>query len=228
MCQSVFVLHLGKKNPKNRYHIGNSELLPVESHLDLGVTINSSLTWTEHIINIVKKANSRSFLIKKTFVNGQLSTMSKVFKSYVRPILEFANVIWYPTLKKDEDLIEKVQRRFTRWCYGLERPCYLNRLNEMKLISLKSRQRRGDLINVFKIVKQEKIKFSNKNIFALRQNGRLRGHPLTITKIKFNYDIMKYSFFIRSLDDWNSLPKEIIDVETVNQFKNKIDDYFNF
>ena len=37
---------------------------------------------------------------------------------YVRSILEYS-VVWSPGLKKDIDLIEKVQRRFTKRLFGL-------------------------------------------------------------------------------------------------------------
>ena len=39
---------------------------------------------------------------------------------YVRPILEYNSVVWSPSSKKDTDLIEKVQRRFTKRLFGLK------------------------------------------------------------------------------------------------------------
>ena len=46
----------------------------------------------------------------------------------MRPILEYNCVIWSPSLKKDIDLIEKVQRRFTKRQRGLKDLSHTERL----------------------------------------------------------------------------------------------------
>ena len=48
------------------------------------------------------------------FVSRARNLLVKVFKVYVRPILEYNSVTWSPMLKKDIVCIEKVQRRFTK------------------------------------------------------------------------------------------------------------------
>ena len=52
---------------------------------------------------------------------------------YVRPILEYNSVVWSPSLKKDIDLIEKVQRRFTKRLFGLKDLTYKERLVRLNL-----------------------------------------------------------------------------------------------
>ena len=53
-----------------------------------------------------------------------------------------------------------------------------------------------------------------------------RGHNLKICKDRFNLDIGKYSFKNKVVDEWNSLPQEIVDAPSVNSFKNQLDRYF--
>ncbi|EFA11997.1 putative RNA-directed DNA polymerase from transposon X-element-like Protein [Tribolium castaneum] len=67
------VLHLGKNNPKFSYRINNVFLSNSDSCIDLGVTISSTLSWTEHINRIVKRANQVFYLISKSFVFADLS-----------------------------------------------------------------------------------------------------------------------------------------------------------
>jgi hypothetical protein len=222
------VMHLGKKNSKKNYYIQNAELVSVESHVDLGVVFSCTLSWSEHIIRMVKKSNSRSYLIKKSFSNKNPETLSKLFKLYVRPILEYANSVWYPVLLQDVKMIEGVQRRFTRWCYGRVRPNYESRLSVMNLISLSSRQRRGDLIYMYKIVKSGILNFTKKSFYVLRNDERLRGHLYTLSKQRYFSNVLKYFLLVRACDDWNQLPLEIINSENLNIFKNKIDAHFNF
>ena len=38
-----------------------------------------------------------------------------------------------------------------------------------------------------------------------------------------SYDVRKYSFCIRVVNKWNSLPNEVITATSVNSFKNRFD-----
>ena len=60
----------------------------------------------------------------------------------------------YPCVcKKDKELLEKVQRRFTKMIKGMKGKSYEERLQRMNLWSLEGRRNRQDLIEVFKICK---------------------------------------------------------------------------
>jgi len=60
---------------------------------------------------------------------------------------------WSPYYKKDEELLEKVQQRFTNMIKGMKGRSYEERLQKLKLWSLEERRNRRDLIEVFKICK---------------------------------------------------------------------------
>jgi len=75
-----------------------------------------------------------------------------LYKSYVRPLLEFSIQAWSPSLRKDINCLEQVQRRATKLVVGLKRLEYADRLHELGLTTLEKRRLRGDLIETFKIV----------------------------------------------------------------------------
>jgi ribonuclease P/MRP protein subunit RPP40 len=52
--------------------------------------------------------------LKKSFQRVNEESFVKLYTSYVRPILEYANLIWAPVLQRDIDLLDKVQRRATK------------------------------------------------------------------------------------------------------------------
>src|SRR5699024_6492236 len=102
------VLHLGHNNPKRQYLFHGTVLKTAAHHDDLGVTISSNLSWSEHIAKIVKKANSTSYLLYKAFEKPDPILQRCLIKTYIRPILEYGALIWSPHLVKDIKAIEKV------------------------------------------------------------------------------------------------------------------------
>jgi hypothetical protein len=83
---------------------------------DLGITIDSKLNFQQHIHIQVKKANKKLGIINRTFnytVHGQGNALV-LYKSLVRPHLQYGSVVWSVINKKEAILIENVQRRATR------------------------------------------------------------------------------------------------------------------
>ena len=92
-------------------------------------------------------------MINRTFVNKHSNIMLKLYQSLVRPKLEYCIQAWRPYLKKDIDLLEKVQRRATRLMTSDKSLSYTDRLLKFGLTTLETRRLRGDLIEVFKMFK---------------------------------------------------------------------------
>ena len=81
---------------------------------DLGITISHDLSWTSHVVEVVNKANKVLGLIKRTIGSADKNVFSTLYKSLVRPILEYASPVWGPFLVKDVVHLGKVQRRASR------------------------------------------------------------------------------------------------------------------
>ena len=76
----------------------------------------------------------------------------KAYTVYVRPLLEYNCAIWSPRFKKDINLIESVQRYFTRKVFSklmLPDTCYNNRLLNLGLQRLETRHTICDLVTKF-------------------------------------------------------------------------------
>ena len=67
-----------------------------------------------HIGEIAAKAHQRANCTLRCFLSGDVNLLVRAFIVYVRHIVEYCSVVWSPSLKHDIDLIEKVQRRFTK------------------------------------------------------------------------------------------------------------------
>ena len=120
------VIHFGRNNPSNNYTLGNHPITAVEEEKDLGVTFDPLLTFSKHHDKAIAKANSRLGLIKRTFKHLDKTSFILLYKSLVRPILEYGQVVTHPLRKQDEDRLEKVQRRATKLVNGLQDKPYIN------------------------------------------------------------------------------------------------------
>ena len=67
---------------------------------DLGTIVNKDLKWKTNIEAMIKKANSRMWLVRRT-LGWDAPTKAKklAYISMVRSILEYNSIIWSPTDK---------------------------------------------------------------------------------------------------------------------------------
>ena len=89
-------------------------------------------------------------LIARTISYKRSDVLLKLYKSLVRPHLEYCVSAWSPYYQKDKHLLERIQHRFTRMMKQLP---YEERLGQLGLWSLEERRNRGDLLQVFKMFK---------------------------------------------------------------------------
>ena len=72
--------------------------------------IDNKLTFSKHISTKIKVANRNLGLIFRTFTNIDKDIFLNLFKSIVRPHIEYASSVWSPVFKKDMIALENVQR----------------------------------------------------------------------------------------------------------------------
>ena len=111
-CEVMRISH-NKDKSTTRYEVSGHELRNVSSYKDLGVIMANDLTWTKHVNGTDHNANKVVGLLKRTVGSKNKDIFSILYKSLVRPILEYASPVWSPHLAKDIHEIEKVQRSFT-------------------------------------------------------------------------------------------------------------------
>ena len=139
-----------------------------------------------------KTANRILGMIKRTFCYLNREIVLQLYKSLVRPHLEYCIQAWRPHLHKDIDLMEKVQRRATKMIPSLRDKPYEVRLNRLNLTTLETRRLRGDLIEVFKIFKG--FDDIDLGIFFDLSKSRTRGHCLKLFKPGCRLDCRKFAF----------------------------------
>ena len=219
------VLHIGYRNEKANYILNGTQLKSVDREVDLGVTISSNLKPSQQCSEVVKKANKIIGLIGRSFEYKSKDIILTLYNSLVRPHLEYCVQAWCPYYHKDIDKLERVQRRVTKMIPNLRNKPYEERLKELNLFPLTQRRLRGDLIQVFKIIKGIDNMDCSK-YFTIDHSNYTRGNGCKIVGKAFNSHESKNNFFHRVVNLWNGLPREVIDCNTVETFKCRIDKFF--
>ena len=200
---------------------GSTDLKSIEEEKDLGVTFDPSLTFSQHCEIAANKANHKLGLIRSSFTYLDLDTLTALYKTLVRPHLEYCNTVWSPMYLKDSHLIESVQCRATKLIHGVKDLPYAERLSVLKLPSLKYRRLRNDMIQVYKYLHKE---YNVVNDILVRDTSeRTRGNSLKLVKQRFKREIRKNYFSLRVTNIWNSLPNDIVMAKNLNIFKSRLD-----
>ena len=100
---------------EHNYYLFDHLIQKVSKAKYLGITFDEHLTWKNHIHNICHKANSALAFLRRNINHCPISVRSHCYKSFVRPILEYASPIWAPHLQSDICAIEKIQRSAARY-----------------------------------------------------------------------------------------------------------------
>ena len=165
-------------------------------------------------------------MIRRNFKNIDCDTFPLLFKSLVRPHLEYANVTWSPYAKGLINDIESVQRSATKQIPGFKDIPYPIRLQILQLPTLKHRRRRGDLIEFYKMMTKVYDEEVLPEIIRLPSENHTRGHEYRVVRPISHTNKGHNRFTSRVVNDWNKLPEHVVNATTVNSFKNRIDQYF--
>ena len=214
------------------YHINGTPLERVRSMNDLGIMVQDNLLWDEHIRNIVAKAKRTLFFIQRSIgFHAPFKAKLTLYTSLVRSQLEYGSVVWAPTTKQNILLLEKVQRKATRYICNYNGMDYRARLLRTKLIPLTSRRETLDCQFAFK-ARAGTLGETIKSICSAkpaRHNMRLDKDNTKIYQKLVNTETFSHFYSNRLPPIWNKLPEYIrglIYVPKSSKFKHALRKYY--
>ena len=210
-------MHFGTKKGHHEYVMDGQKLAEVKTQKDLGVIIGDNLKVSDQCTQACNRANRLLGLMRRTMSSRDPVIMTRLYKSLVRPHLEYCSVAWSPYYKKDKEQIERVQHRVTRLSASLRQIDYPERLKRLNLWSLEERRNRADLIELFKMC--HGLSATKLDTFFTRVvDARTRGHTLNLKKTYCGSEARYHFFSNRVVNRGNQLEPEDVEVTAVNTF----------
>ena len=109
------VIHFGYNNPSHQYYIHNKIIPKCTSHPDLGILVDNSLKFHQHVDFITNKVIKKAHFILKSFSYLSVDLFSSLYKTFLRPTLEFCSQIARPCYASQMSRLKSCQRRITKW-----------------------------------------------------------------------------------------------------------------
>ena len=226
-----FVLHIGKNNPRYPYTINNSNIEKVSEYIrDLGLFITPTINWNYHVKVKSNHAFKRWLNLFKFFRTSNYRVYVRLYKTYVRPILEFASFAFNHYSVSLTQKIESVQRRITRM---IIRRCFPNKYSvpppyhdRLAILDLHTLQYRRDLNEIvfFHKIHTNRISIAAKNV-PKKAPTITRGHPIKYLLQPFRTKLRRNYFLVRTPKAYNHIPFSHTTLEPTEFRKNLLQTY---
>ena len=219
------VLRVGRKRQVilHDYILYDQTLQLVDTSKYLGVTISSKLSWNSHIDNITGKANSTLAFLKQHLQVNSPKIKTSAYFGLIRPLLEYAATTWDPYTKINIRKIEIVQRRAARVVVkNYNRTASVGEiLDQLGWKSLQSRRKAMRLCMLYKLHYGLVTADGMPELTPMRRaSWHLNSHAYKVPHSRTNYH--KYSFFPRTIREWNLLPEDIVTLPSLDSFRNAL------
>ena len=215
------MMHFGRNNQEHEYFLGNSTLNSTKAEKDVGVIVQENLKFDQHCKKVVNKCNQIIGQVWRSFENKEPGIMLDIYHTYILPHIDYGISVWYPHLQRDIDMLESIQRRFTKMITGMNGLTYEERLTVLELPTLEDRRLKLDLIQAYRIWKViDKIDCQLFTTASSVNTKSTRGSTkLNFLAEKTSLSQRKHFFSNRVVNSWNSLPKHVQTAKNLSSFK---------
>ncbi len=198
----------------------------VTHHAYLWVEIDCKINWVQHVTNIVNKGNRSSAFLRRNLGMCPKNIKCAAYFTLIRPHLEYSVCAWDPYLKGQKDKIEKVQKKAARFAennYCREAGKMTKMLDDLGWPTLETRRKYMRLVTFHKIINNEiDMKLPPYVMEQKRATRRSGENSKNFIPLQPRLDCYKYSFYARTIVDWNMLSPELKSQNYLNSFKSAL------
>ena len=219
------VLHIGKDNPRNVYNINGININSTETEKDIGFFMNENLSSSHHVCNARARALGEIATIRRSFDHIDEKLFTMLYNQKIRPHIEWGSTACPPDSRAEANSLDRVQSKATHLVKSLRQLSSEERRRRLKLFPLSYRRLRGDLLEVFKIIKGL-TRLDYRQFWEVKESRN--GPTLVKEQVGPNRPgggrKQRTSFFsYRVIKPWNWLPKTLKVSQTLDSFKRGLD-----
>ena len=123
------------------------------SHAHLDLTLQNNMSWNTYVVEIYDKASKRLNMLKLFKFHLDRSTLRCLYKSLIRPLMEYADIVWDNCTPGSSDLLESVQYNAAKIITGAIKGTSARKLREeLAWVKLETRRKIHKLSFLYKYV----------------------------------------------------------------------------
>ena len=205
------------------YRLGTDILVETHCHPYLGVDISNNLSWSTHINRISSSASKQLGFIRRNLFSCTRQIKQTAYTSLVRPHIEYACSVWDPHQKNLINKIEMVQRRAARFVMNdyNSTSSVSAMLKELDWSSLQNR-RTASRLSILHRAREGILPLPVENLLLPLQRPSRHSHQNSYQILSVNKNCYKYSFWPKTIIDWNSLPHHLTVINDSKTFKQQV------
>ena len=203
--------------------MSNVEIPSLDKHKHLGIYLSNNGTWDLHLRSIIEKAWQRIGILRHLKYKLDFNSLQTIYFAFIRPLLEYGDVVWDNLYQYQKDELDKIQNEAARIVTGCTKLVSIVDINkESGWESLGERRRKHRLILFYKMVNglapeylSSLVPVANRPVYNLRNTQNLQN-------IACRTNLYKNSFLPATTNEWNNLPQNVRNAESLSCFKRQI------
>ena len=223
--ESVIFSRKRNKTEHPNIFMDRQPIQEVNSHKHLGIFFSSDCTWHEHLEYIKCKAWARLNVMRKLKFKLDRKSLQTIYFTFIRPILEYADVVWNNCTQYEINELDKIQNEAARIVTGATKLVSINSLiKETGWETLLTRRKKHKLFLFYKM--QNDMSPNYLSSLVPPSVGNTTNYPLRNSTnshtIHTNSQLYFNSFLPSVIRDWNELSEQTRNLPSIASFKREI------
>ena len=178
----------------------------------------------KHIYGIVCKARGLVNQLLRGTICRKRKFMTTLFISHIRPLMDFAAPLWNVGYLADMRSLERVQKSWVMQTEGMAGMQYEDCLKQLGVYSVYGRLLRCDLIKIWQAF-HARNDVGLAGLLDVQTHGATRNNGFKLAIPRCRTELRRRFWSVRCVQRWNSLPSEVVQAETLECFKGRMEKY---